>query len=149
MIIGKDTIYNPAYEEEYGIPGIIIWDVIPLTEERATVIVRFLSTNSDDIQGARVAVQYGDGFVEKDGVKEKSVYLWEESNEEEYRLNVLSKEKRISFYNVIRRNGVMRSGLGYFGMIVKSEGNKRTYCCEHKKGDCAFDKAVIEVTIEY
>lgn len=129
---------------------ILLWEVLTIkTKQRLKV--RFISTNSENRQGIRLAVDVGKGILTADGLTGRNVYIWEDEWPNGIEIECTSDEGYLSVYNIFERNerGVMRrnSQMAYSGMILEQKGNVYRYKCNDTGKNTEFDKLVFEIEL--
>ncbi len=145
---GKDRIYNEVFEE-MGYDNIVKWDVFEIKQTQE-LMLEFLNSKSEYQQGVRIAVDYGDGYVEVNGIKAKGMQLWENTCPQNLKIKCFSPEGRLSVYNIFdlgSEQGGIRSQVDSSGMIVKVEGETRTYFCNDAGFETDFDKLVFAIRL--
>ena len=146
---GKKRLYNEYFEELNE--KVILWDVLPI-QSKQRIIVRFLSTNSDNHQGIRIAIDAGKGSLTINGVSAKEFNLWENECPKEFEVECESDEGYLSIYNIFEKidwTGVMQeySQMPYMGMRLTQSGNVYRYSCNNAERGSEFDKLVFEIEL--
>ena len=146
--LGKRRTYNSNFgdvEKE-----IIKWEVLSI-QKKQLVKVRFISVNSENRQGIRIAIDAGKGTLTINGVSGRAFELWEEDCPKEFEIECSSDEGYLSIYNIFERNeqGIMRrnSQMDYSGMILEQSGNIYRYSCNDTGRNTNFDKLVFEIEL--
>jgi hypothetical protein len=146
---GKERLYNEYFEEQQD--KVILWEVLPI-QNNGRIKVRFLSVNSDNRQGIRLAIDAGKGSLTINGESAKQFDLWEDTCPKEFEVKCESDEGYLSVYNIFeeldwtgkkRRN----SQMPYSGMILEQSGNTYRYSCNNAKLNSEFDKLVFEIEL--
>jgi hypothetical protein len=141
MQVGKEKIYNTSFE---GRNDVIMWDVIKIKNEQLLKI-NFISKNSKNRQGIRLAIDVGDGHIEINGTSCKGVELWEDTAPNEFICRCFTNEGRLSVYNIWDKGKGRQSQLLTSGMLVEEEGNTYTYHCNDYGYDTNFDKLIFSI----
>ena len=146
--LGKRRTYNSNFgdvEKE-----IIKWEVLSI-QKKQLVKVRFISVNSENRQGIRIAIDAGKGTLTINGVSGRAFELWEEDCPKEFEIECSSDEGYMSVYNIFERNeqGLMRkySQMDFSGMILEQSGNIYRYSCNDTGRNTNFDKLVFEIEL--
>ncbi|MBQ1591527.1 MAG: hypothetical protein II558_07885 [Treponema sp.] len=146
--LGKRRTYNSNFgdvEKE-----IIKWEVLSI-QKKQLVKVRFISVNSENRQGIRIAIDAGKGTLTINGVSGRAFELWEEDCPKEFEIECSSDEGYLSIYNIFERNeqGLMRkySQMDFSGMILEQSGNIYRYSCNDTGRNTNFDKLVFEIEL--
>ena len=140
--IGKERLYNNNFENK---KDIVHWEVLSIKHEQEFNL-RILSTNSEYRQGIRLAIDAGEGYVEINGIKEKELYLWEDTIPENVHVKCVSTLGLLSIYNVYDMGGGRkRSLMDFGGMLVKQNDNKVVYRCNDKQRIGNFDNLIFEI----
>ena len=147
--LGKKRIYNKNFvdiEKE-----IIKWDVLSINDKQH-IKVRFLSVNSENRQGIRIAIDAGKGMLITNGVTARAFKLWEDECPKEFEIECISDEGFISVYNIFEKidwTGMKNvySQMYYSGMILEKKGNVYQYKCNNAQLMDDFDKLVFEIEI--
>ena len=146
---GKKRLYNDCFE---GLnEKVIRWEVLPI-QSKQRVKVRFLSVNSDNRQGIRIAIDAGKGSLKVNGVSAREFNLWENECPKEFEIECESDEGYLSIYNIFEEldwGGVMReySQMPYMGMRLTQSGNVYRYSCNSDILGSEFDKLVFEIEL--
>lgn len=144
--IGKKRTYNRNFG--YIDKEIIKWEVLSV-KNKQNLNVRFISVNSENRQGIRLAIDAGNGILITNGVTRRAFELWEDNCPKEFEIECLSDEGYLSVYNIFERNeqGVMRkhSQMDYSGMILEQKGGIYRYRCNDTGYNTKFDKLVFEI----
>ena len=146
---GKKRLYNEYFEELNE--KVILWEALPI-QSKQRVKVRFLSVNSDNRQGIRIAIDAGKGSLTINGVSARQFDLWENECPKEFEIECESDEGYLSIYNIFEEldwEGVMMefSQLPYMGMILEQSGNVYRYSCNDARLDSEFDVFVFEIEL--
>ncbi|MBQ2465327.1 MAG: hypothetical protein II507_10145 [Treponema sp.] len=146
--LGKRRTYNSNFgdvEKE-----IIKWEVLSI-QKKQLVKVRFISVNSENRQGIRIAIDAGKGTLTINGVSGRAFELWEDECPKEFEIECSSDEGYLSVYNIFERNeqGLMRkySQMDFSGMILEQSGNIYRYSCNDTGRNTNFDKLVFEIEL--
>jgi hypothetical protein len=139
--IGKDTIYSKSF---VGRDDIILWDVIKINKEQ-TLKIKFISTNSKHKQGIRIAIDTGEGFIEVNGQRLKSIQLWENTSPKELLIKCYSSTGLLSIYNIWDEDKGAQSMAHTSGMIINETNNIRVYHCNDFGNDMNFEKLVFSI----
>lgn len=123
MLVGKQKIYNKSFE---GRNNVIMWDVIEINNEQALKIT-FISKNSKNRQGIRLAIDVGDGHIEVNEISNKAFELWEDNAPKEFICKCFSNEGLLSVYNIWDKGKGRQSQMLTSGMLVEVKGNTFTY----------------------
>ena len=144
--LGKKRTYNRNFIDK----EIIKWDVLDISSKQR-LKVKFISVNSENRQGIRVAIDAGKGILTLNGVLGQEFYLWEDECPQEFEIECDSDEGFLSVYNVFERNehGIMRrhSQMDYSGMILERNGNIYRYKCNDTGKNTNFDKLIFEIEL--
>lgn len=145
--IGENRLLNRnflRYEKE-----VLLWEVLDVKENQA-IIFRIIETNSKYKQGVRFAVDFGEGFIEVNGMKSKSIQLWEDTCPQEVSIQCYAPEGKLSVYNIfdlgLERGGV-RSQVPSCGMVLEKKGNLYRYFCNDAGFQTNFDKLIFEIEL--
>ena len=146
--LGKKRTYNRNFGDIDK--EIIKWEVLSV-HNRQRIKVRFISSNSENRQGIRIAIDVGKGNLTINGELGTEFVLWEDTCPKECEVECLSDEGYLSVYNVFERNeqGIMRrnSQMAYSGMILEQKGNIYRYYCNDTGKKTDFDKLVFEIEL--
>lgn len=142
-VIGKERIYNNFFENR---KDIVRWDVLSVKKEQE-IKLKFISTNSKNKQGVRIAVDVGKGYVELDGDRAKGMKIWGDDNSKEIYVKCFAPEGLISIYNVWDKGNGLSSQTDFAGMLIERNGNKITYRCNNGLLDTNFDELVFEIEL--
>ena len=146
--IGKTRTYNNEFGDVER--EIIKWEVLSI-QKKQLVKVRFISVNSDNRQGIRIAIDAGKGTLTTNGVSGRAFELWEDECPKEFEIECSSDEGYLSVYNIFERNelGSMKkySQMDYSGMILEQNGNIYRYRCNDTGRNTNFDKLVFEIEL--
>lgn len=146
-IIGRERIYNDAFE---GRTDIVHWDVLKIKQEQELEL-ELISTNSKYVQGIRLAIDAGNGYIEINGFREKGFLLWEDTMPQKQHIICKSEEGVLSVYNIFElekgRRTSRKSLTGSCGMLVERNGNTITYRCNDAGFVTNFDKLVFSITL--
>lgn len=146
--IGKKRTYNNEFGDVER--EIIKWEVLSI-QKKQLVKVRFISVNSDNRQGIRIAIDAGKGTLTTNGVSGRAFELWEDECPKEFEIECSSDEGYLSVYNIFERNelGSMKkySQMDYSGMILEQKGNIYRYRCNDAGRNTNFDKLVFEIEL--
>ena len=152
IIIGKQRIYNSVYENK-GITNVIKWEVIPIAPNEE-LRIRILSTNSNNIQGLRIAAEKN--YILKLGTERKNDYwIWENNVGSREIVFTTEKTTNVSIYNVCQTPssdfspyGEVLSQMDYSGMIVeKKDENTCIYRCNDLRFSIEFCSLVFELKV--
>ena len=120
-------------------------------QKKQLVKVRFISVNSENRQGIRIAIDAGKGTLTTNGVSGRAFELWEDECPKEFEIECSSDEGYLSVYNIFERNelGSMKkySQMDYSGMILEKKGNIYRYRCNDTGRNTNFDKLVFEIEL--
>lgn len=145
--IGKKRLYNKNFNETGK--DVLLWEVLKI-ETSQIIIFRIIETNSKYKQGVRIAVDYGEGFLEVDGIKSKSIQLWEDTCPKEVKIQCFAPKGVLSVYNIfdlgLERGGV-RSQVPSCGMLLEEKSNIFRYSCNDAGFQTNFDKLVFEIEL--
>lgn len=145
---GKKRIYNSYFKNNEN--EIIKWEVLTI-KNKQKIKVRFISTNSDNRQGIRLAIDAGKGTLTTNGVTGRGFELWEDECPKEFELECTSDEGYLSVYNIFEKytQGTMmrRSYMDYSGMILEQNGNIYRYKCNNATLKDDFDKLIFEIEL--
>ena len=140
--IGRERYYSKDFE---GRDDIVTWEVTEIEPEQL-IKFTFVSTNSKDTQGVRLAIDAGDGYLEIDGVKGRSMELWQDTAPREIICKCVSSSGLLSVYNTWRRQDGNEFSFSYgAGMLLEEEGRKRVYRCNDWGIETNFDKLVFAI----
>ena len=145
--IGKQRLYNDSFE---GYDNVVHWEVLKIKHEQE-MEVEFISTNSKYLQGIRLAVDVGEGYIEGNGVKASEIYLWEDTASKITTLKCVSEEGLLSVYNAFYEGpgtGGSSSQMDSCGMLVEEKDNTFTYRCNDEDFVTDFDKLVFRITLK-
>lgn len=147
QILGRKRVYSKAFE---GREDVIRWDVLKIKQEQELEL-EIISTNSKYVQGIRLAVDAGNGYVEANGIKAKGVDLWEDTMPKKQRIMCKSEEGFLSVYNIFEaekgRRTSRKSLTDFGGMLVECNGNTVIYRCNDMGIVTDFDKLVFSITL--
>ena len=121
-----------------------MWDVIEINNEQSLKI-RFISKNSKNRQGIRLAIDAGDGHIEVNRISSKGVELWEDTAPKEFTCKCFTNEGLLSVYNIWDKGKGRQSQLLTSGMLVEIKGNTYTYNCNDYGYDTNFDKLIFSI----
>lgn len=139
--IGKEPVVNTSFPAG---DNVIIWDVVHIKPEQA-VKITFISKNSLNRQGIRIAIDRGVGVLEVNNVKSRSMDIWEDTAPGEVLVKCTTDTGLLSVYNIFEIKGRRHSQTDFSGMIISSENNKRIYKCNDFGKDTDFDKLVFSI----
>lgn len=142
-IIGKETIYNTAFKD---IGNVVLWDVIKVPSG-ANLKIKFISKNSPIKQGFRIAIDQGDGYIEINGIKNKSMEIWEGTAPGEFDCKCTTDSGLISIYNIFDERGYTESQTHSSGMLIEKNDTTIIYRCNDHGFDTNFDKLVFSIKI--
>ena len=146
--LGKTRTYNNEFGDVER--EIIKWEVLSI-QKKQLVKVRFISVNSDNRQGIRIAIDAGKGTLTTNGVSGRAFELWEDECPKEFEIECSSDEGYLSVYNIFERNelGSMKkySQMDYSGMILEQKENIYRYRCNDTGRNTNFDKLVFEIEL--
>jgi len=143
MQVGTEKIYNQAFE---GRTDIISWDVIRIENEQLLKI-RFISKNSNNRQGVRLAIDVGDGHLEINGISKKGMELWEDTAPKEIICKCHTKSGLVSVYNIWDKGRGRQSLLLTSGMLIEKKGNVYIYHCNDYGYETNFDKFIFSIEL--
>ena len=141
MEYGEKRIYNDEFE---GRDNVIMWDVLKIENEQ-TIKITFMSKHSKNRQGIRLGIDTGEGYVEVNEVKSKSIELWEDNAPREFLCKCVSSEGLLSVYNLWDKGKGRQSQLLTSGMIVEQKDNILIYHCNDYGYETNFDKLVFSI----
>lgn len=147
--LGKKRILNSFFvncKDE-----VIKWEVLTINKTQH-IKVRFISVNSDNRQGIRLAIDAGDGKLTANGQSGKSIELWEAECSCEIELECFSENGFLSVYNIFEKQSwtgkkEKYSQMDYSGMILEKKGNIYRYRCNNAILESEFDKIVFEIEL--
>ncbi len=146
--LGKKRIYNRNFEDVEK--EIIRWEVLSINNKQHLKI-RFISVNSENRQGIRLAIDAGNGTLTTNDITGRAFELWEDECPKEFEIECSSDEGYLSVYNIFERDeqGIMRrnSQMAYSGMILEQKGNIYRYYCNDTGKNTDFDKLVFEIEL--
>lgn len=146
--LGKKRIYNKNFEDFKC--EIIRWEVLSI-HNKQRLKVRFISVNSENRQGIRIAIDTGKGTLTTNGVSGRAFELWEDECPKEIEMECNSDEGYLSVYNIFARveNGISQrnSQMAFSGMILEQKGNIYRYRCNDTGRNTNFDKLVFEIEL--
>lgn len=146
--LGKKRLINSEFENSEN--EVILWEVLPIKKEQH-IKVRFVSINSENRQGIRLAIDAGKGTLTTNGVTGRAFELWADECPEEFEVECCSEDGYLSIYNVFERNeqGIMRrhSQMAFSGMILEQNVNTYRYNCNNARLNQTFDKLVFEIEL--
>ena len=147
--IGKERIYNSFFENHKK--DVIRWEVISINQTQC-IKVRFISVNSNNRQGVRIAIDSGEGFLVTNDVRGKNFEIWEDECPSEIEIQCFSEEGLLSVYNIFEEidwTGKKRkySQMDYSGMILERTGHIFRYSCNNAELNSEFDKLVFEIEL--
>ena len=149
-IFGKERIMNDEYNK-LGIDNVVRWDVIELEKNKEQELkFNFISTNSKYKQGVRIAIDFGDGYIEINGIKSKEFNLWEDTCQHNIIMKCKNTEGKISVYNIFdlgNSRGGIRSQVDSSGMLIETNDKYRIYKCNDAGFQTNFDKLVFEIEL--
>jgi len=145
--IGKERIYNKYFEKKGK--EVIRWEVLPIHNTKS-IKVRFISVNSDNRQGIRLAIDSGEGILVTNGVSGTNFEIWEDECPKEIEIKCISNASYLSVYNIFEEidwTGKRRkySQMDYSGMILEKSGHIYRYYCNNGEINSEFDKLVFEI----
>lgn len=147
--LGKKRIYNKNFTDVEE--DIILWEVLAINNKQH-IKVRFISVNSENRQGIRVAIDTGKGMLITNGVTGKAFVLWVDECPKEFEIECTSDEGYLSVYNIFEqkdwtgRNNTY-SQMDYSGMILEKKENIYRYKCNNAELIDDFDKLVFEIEL--
>lgn len=152
--LGKKRIYNPNFKELQFNRDVIKWEVLP-NKNIQGVLLRFISANSRNRQGVRIAIDAGKGSVRIGKEVRKGMDIWFDEFPKEIMLECESEEGFLSIYNIFERAGEGASGrqsqMDYSGMLLEVllEENKNIYryYCNDTGRKTSFDSLVFEIEL--
>lgn len=118
-----------------------MWDVLKIDNEQ-TIKLTFISKNSKNRQGVRLGIDVGEGYIEVNGLKSKSIELWVDTAPKEVLCKCVSSEDLLSVYNIWDKGKGRQSQLLTSGMILEEKDNKIIYYCNDYGFETDFDKLV-------
>ena len=146
--LGKKRTYNNEFGDVER--EIIKWEVLSI-QKKQLVKVRFISVNSDNRQGIRIAIDAGKGTLTTNGVSGRAFELWEDECPKEIEMECNSDEGYLSVYNIFARveNGISQrnSQMAFSGMILEQKDNIYRYSCNDTGKNTNFDKLVFEIEL--
>lgn len=147
--IGKKRIINRNFEDYDG--EVIKWEVLSVKSEQR-IKVRFVSANSENRQGIRLAIDAGQGELSLNGVSGKAFELWDDECPKEVEIECDSDEGYLSVYNIFEEldwSGSKKrySQMEYSGMILEQVDNLYRYSCNNAERNSEFDKLVFEIEL--
>jgi hypothetical protein len=140
-IIGRNRIASQDFE---GRNDVVKWDVQKIHNEQL-IKITFLSTNSKDRQGIRIAIDVGKGSIELLGKQFKDIELWADTAPKEVILKCKSEEGLISIYNIWSGKSGRNSLSYHSGMILEENNKKIVYHCNDHGINNKFDKLVFSI----
>ena len=141
MMVGNEKIYNKSFT---GRDDIVMWDVIEIAKEQQLKI-KFISKNSKNRQGIRLAIDIGEGFIDINGIKNKGMEIWEDTAPNEFVCTCFSDSGLLSVYNIWDKGKGRQSQLLTSGMIIEKSKNLFTYHCNDYGFETKFDKLIFSV----
>ena len=141
MQLGKEKIFNKSFE---GRNDVIKWDVIEINNEQLLEI-RFISKNSKNRQGIRLAIDVGEGYIEINGISNKGMELWQDTAPKEVICKCCSSEGLLSIYNIWDKGKGRQSQLLTSGMLVEEDENTYIYRCNDYGYETSFDKLIFSI----
>jgi len=141
--IGKERLYNKAFKNRNDI---VLWDVLKVQKEQLIKIV-IISTNSCFKQGVRLAIDSGDGYLEVNNQKFKSIQLWENNAPKEIVLKCFSANQVVSVYNIWDEGRGSQSMAHTSGMIIEKKDNILIYNCKDYGNTDKFDKLIFSIEL--
>ena len=143
MKFGEKRLYNDEFE---GMDNVVLWDVLKI-DKNQKIKVKFISKNSEESQGIRLAIDAGEGYIEVDGDRAKGISLWEDYAPEEVICECVSEEGLLSVYNIWEReeDGMEDSQCDSSGMIVEEKNGVLIYRCNDYGFEADFDKLVFSI----
>lgn len=146
--IGKNRIYNDVdFNKAHNV---ILWEVLKIKHEQE-FDVKFIRTKSDCIQGIRLAIDVGEGYLEINGIKSKEMHLWENTAPKITHVKCVSEEGLLSVYNVFDEGpdgGGVYSQMYGSGMLLEEKNNKYIYKCNDFGIETKFDKLVFSIKLK-
>ncbi len=147
--IGTKRLYNECFPDQ----EVVLWDVLNIKEEQE-LLFSFISTNSKYVQGVRLAIDAGEGYIEINSQKNKSFHIWETTCPKKVHIKCVSKKGLLSVYNIYDlgesvggRPGGVRSLGGYSGMLIENNNNIITYKCNDVGFETNFDKLIFQIEL--
>ncbi len=139
--VGKKRLYNNNFDKD---KNIILWDVQKISDGQK-IKIKFLINKTNCRQGIRIAVDDGEGELEINGVKSRTMELWDDNTPDEIICLCRSEKEKISIYNIWDERGYPESQLDSSGMILEEKGNTLIYKCNDFGFESNFDKLVFSV----
>jgi hypothetical protein len=141
--IGQKRTYSSEFP---GRDDVLRWEVLQVSKDQR-IQAKLISANAIHQQGVRFGVDAGRGYIEFNGQRSKDFSIWWTSKPYEVIFKCHSVTGLMSLYNAYIDDRGMPSSLMYkTGMLVKEQGEKRTYYCNDcNDGDIRFDKLIFSV----
>jgi hypothetical protein len=150
FIFGKERIINDEYSK-LGYENVIRWDVIEIENDKEQELrFDFVSTNSKYRQGVRIASDYGDGYIEINGVISKEFQLWEDTCPHNISIKCRNNEGKISIYNIFdlgASRGGIKSQVDSSGMVIETNNKCRIYKCNDFGFQTDFNKLIFKIEL--
>lgn len=152
--LGKKRIYNPNFKELQFDRDVIMWEVLPIKNIQG-VLLRFISANSSNRQGVRIAIDAGKGSVRIGKEVRKGMDIWFDEFPKEIMLECESEEGFLSIYNIFERVGEWAPGrhsqMPFSGMLcealLEKNNNVYRYHCNDMGRKTSFDSLVFEIEL--
>lgn len=143
--IGRQRLYSDDFPER---DDVVLWDVVQV-QPLQMIKITFVSTNSPDYQGIRLAVDVSKGHLEISNVSSKAMEIWEHTAPREVICNCISPEGLLSVYNLHECQGTRWSQAFGSAMLIEDRGSLRTYRCNDSGvgADVKFDKLVFTLEL--
>ena len=136
---------------EKGMTNVLKWEVLTLDPDEL-LIVKILSTNSENIQGIRLSVEK-DALMNIGIESVRTYWIWENNGINREYVFRTNKRTNVSIYNVCRTPssdmlpyGEVLSQMDYSGMIAENKDNNTlVYHCNDLLYSHDFDSLVFEI----
>ena len=140
--IGKNRIYS---QDHAGREDVVLWDVLRIENEQ-WIKVEFISKNSPYLQGVRLAIDVGEGYLDSGGEFAKDMRFWENTAPKKFYVKCVSTEGLLSVYNIWNKRNMAESQMYGSGMLIEQDGNKTIYRCHDvSMENVSFDKIVFSI----
>jgi hypothetical protein len=147
--VGKKRIMNTFFVGRKD--EVIKWEVLTI-KSKQLIKVRFISVNSDNRQGIRLAIDAGEGKLTINGLSGKCFELWKDECPYETEIECFSDEGFLSVYNIFEKQSwtgrkEKYSQMDYSGMILEKKDNIYRYRCNNATLESEFEEMVFEIEL--
>ena len=143
--VGEERIFSRAWPSE---PEAILWEVLEVPSE-SSIILRFLESGSPRLQGVRIAIDVGDGYLESKGVQGRNFHLWNrEEMPPEIHIAYHGHSGKVSLYKIwLEEDGKWDSQSYYSGMKLTFRDHTMVYDCQDYGTEPRFDSLKFSITV--